>query len=90
MPNRQLELHAMLQSLRLPTMAEVCANLALKAAKEGLSHEAFLYELARLESERRAQQATHGTSPGTVRLAARKNLRHLPAGSPLHAYSRAD
>jgi len=56
MPNRQLELQAMLQSLRLPTMAEVCADLALKAAKEGLSHEAFLYELARLESERRSQQ----------------------------------
>jgi len=31
----------------------VCAELALKAAKEGLSHEAFLYELARLECERR-------------------------------------
>jgi DNA replication protein DnaC len=56
MPNRQLELQTMLQSLRLPTMAEVCADLALRAAKEGLSHEAFLYELARLESERRAQQ----------------------------------
>src|SRR2546421_12458736 len=56
MPNRQRELQAMLQSLRLPMMAEVCAELALKAAKEGLSHEAFLYELARLESERRAQQ----------------------------------
>ena len=56
MPNRRLELQAMLQGLRLPTMAEVCADLALKAAKEGLSHEAFLYELARLESERREQQ----------------------------------
>jgi len=56
MPNRQRELQAMLQSLRLPTMAEVCAELALKAAKEGLSHEAFLYELARLEGERRSQQ----------------------------------
>lgn len=48
MPNRQLELQAMLKDLRLPTMAEVCAEMALKAAKEGLSHEAFLYELARL------------------------------------------
>jgi len=37
-------------------MAAVCAELALKAAKEGLSHEAFLYELARLEGERRAHQ----------------------------------
>ena len=56
MPNRQLELQTMLQSLRFPTMAEVCADLALNAAKEGLSHEAFLYELARLEGERREQQ----------------------------------
>jgi DNA replication protein DnaC len=56
MPNRELELQTMLQSLRLPTMAEVCAELALKSAKEGLSHEAFLYELARLECERRSQQ----------------------------------
>jgi DNA replication protein DnaC len=56
MPNRQIELQAMLHSLRLPTMAEVCSELALKAAKEGLSHEAFLYELARLEDERRSQQ----------------------------------
>jgi DNA replication protein DnaC len=56
MPNRQLELQTMLQSLRLPTMAQVCTDLALKSAKEGLSHEAFLYELARLECERRSQQ----------------------------------
>ena len=56
MPNRQLELQTMLHSLRLPTMAEVCADLALKSAKEGLSHEAFLYELTRLECERRNQQ----------------------------------
>jgi len=56
MSNRQIELQAMLHSLRLPTMAEVCSELALKAAKEGLSHEAFLYELARLEDERRSQQ----------------------------------
>lgn len=56
MPDRQRELQTMLQSLRLPMMAEVCADLALKAAKEGLSHEAFLDELARPESERRAQQ----------------------------------
>jgi DNA replication protein DnaC len=56
MANRQVELHMMLHSLRLPTMAQVCAELALTCAKEGLSHEAFLYELARLECERRAQQ----------------------------------
>ena len=51
MPNRQAELRTMLQELRLPTMATACPEVALKAAKEGLSHEAFLYELARLECE---------------------------------------
>jgi len=56
MANRQIELQAMLHSLRLPTMAEVCSELARDSAKEGLSHEAFLYELARLEGERRSQQ----------------------------------
>jgi DNA replication protein DnaC len=56
MANRQIELQAMLYSLRLPTIAEVCSELALKAAKEGLSHEAFLSELARREDERRSQQ----------------------------------
>jgi hypothetical protein len=43
MANRQIELQAMLQVLRLPEMAEVCSERALKSAKEGLSHEAFLY-----------------------------------------------
>ncbi len=37
MPDRQRALQVMLQSLRLPMMAEVCADLALKAAKEGLA-----------------------------------------------------
>jgi DNA replication protein DnaC len=60
MANRQVELQTMLHSLRLPTMAEMCADLALKSAKEGLSHEAFLYELARLECERRNQQRIEG------------------------------
>jgi DNA replication protein DnaC len=54
--NRQGELHAMLQELKLTTMASASAELALKAAKEGLSHEAFLYELARIECEARTQR----------------------------------
>lgn len=56
MPNRQAELRTMLHELRLPTMAAACPEVALKAAKEGLSHEAFLYELARLECEGRQQR----------------------------------
>jgi len=54
--NRQAELQAMLQDLKLTTMAASCAELALKAAKEGVSHEAFLYELARVECEGRTQR----------------------------------
>jgi DNA replication protein DnaC len=56
MGNRHCELQVMLQSLKLTTMASTCSELALKAAKEGLSHEAFLYELARLECEQRTQR----------------------------------
>lgn len=55
MGNRHSELHTMLQSLKLRAMASACSEVALKAAKEGLSHEAFLYELARLECEQRTQ-----------------------------------
>jgi DNA replication protein DnaC len=56
MANRHDELHTMLRELKLPTMASLCSQVALKAAKEGLSHEAFLYELARLESGDRTQR----------------------------------
>jgi DNA replication protein DnaC len=56
MSNRHAELAAMLQELKLTTMASTCADLALRAAKENLSHEAFLYELARLECEGRTQR----------------------------------
>jgi len=56
MPNRQEELTAMLRELRLPTMATSYSQIALKASKENLTHEGFLYELARLECEERAQR----------------------------------
>ena len=56
MPNRREELTTMLRELRLPTMATACAQMALKASKENLTHEGFLYELARLECEERAQR----------------------------------
>src|SRR5258708_6079539 len=55
-PNRQAELLSMLRELRLPTMAASCNQIALKASKENLTHESFLYELARLECEERAQR----------------------------------
>lgn len=56
--NRQTELHALLTQLSLGAMAENAAAVALRAAKEGLSHEAYLYELARLEMEQRTQRRT--------------------------------
>jgi DNA replication protein DnaC len=58
MTNRQTELQTLLTQLNLTAMADVSADIALRAAKEGLSHEAYLYELARLELEQRTQRRT--------------------------------
>jgi DNA replication protein DnaC len=49
MPDRQTELRLMLRRLKLPAIAALFEDLALKAAKANLTHEAFLYELARAE-----------------------------------------
>jgi DNA replication protein DnaC len=54
--NRQEELRELLRGLNLGAMASSCADLALQAAKAGLSHEAFRYELAALETEQRSQR----------------------------------
>lgn len=56
--NRSTELQTLLTQLNLTAMADVFADVALRAAKEGLSHEAYLYELARLETEQRTQRRT--------------------------------
>src|SRR5450755_2962411 len=56
--NRHSELHTLLTQLNLTRMAEIFADVALRAAKEGLSHEAYLYELARQEEELRTQRRT--------------------------------
>ena len=56
--NRSTQLQTLLTQLNLGTMADVFADVALRAAKEGLSHEAYLYELARLETEQRTQRRT--------------------------------
>jgi DNA replication protein DnaC len=56
--NRHTELQTLLTQLNLAAMADVFADVALRAAKEGLSHEAYLYELARLEWEERTQRRT--------------------------------
>lgn len=56
--NRHDELHTLLERLNLSAMATTFADLALKAAKEGLSHEAYLFELAKQEEEQRMQRRT--------------------------------
>jgi len=56
--NRAIELQTLLTQLNLGVIADVLADVALRAAKEGLSHEAYLYELVRLETEQRTQRRT--------------------------------
>jgi DNA replication protein DnaC len=56
--NRSIELQTLLAQLNLGAIADVFADVALRAAKEGLSHEAYLYELVRLETEQRTQRRT--------------------------------
>jgi DNA replication protein DnaC len=53
--DRQTELNSMLRTLRLPAMAASYEDLALKAAKGNLTHEAFLYELVRAECVQREE-----------------------------------
>lgn len=56
--NRESELRSLLEQLNLDGMAAICTDLALRAAKENLSHEAYLFELARHEKEQRDARRT--------------------------------
>ena len=56
--NAHHDLRALLERLNLGAMAATFADLALKAAKEHLPHEAYLYELAKQEEEERTQRRT--------------------------------
>jgi DNA replication protein DnaC len=56
MADRQADLRQKLHALRLPAMADQFADLALKAAKAHLTHEAFLYELVQAECTQRDQR----------------------------------
>lgn len=56
MSSRYTELTRQLNALKLPTMAESFSEIALKAVRNGLSHEAYLHELVRLECETREQR----------------------------------
>src|SRR3712207_1851347 len=96
MADRHAELRAMLRTLKLPAMADHFADLALKAAKAGLTHEAFLYEVVRCEvtqrEERRIARLLHQSAlpqEKTFRtlkldcfpLAMRQQLEHLRTGA---------
>jgi DNA replication protein DnaC len=50
---RHAELQQRLHTLKLPAMARTFADLALRAAKEGLTHEAYLAELVEAECSQR-------------------------------------
>ena len=54
--NRHDDLRRQLEALHLDAIAQSFAELALRAAKEGLSHEAYLYELVQQQRERREQR----------------------------------
>src|SRR5437667_2315273 len=56
--NRHQELKAILDRLKLSGMAKHFPDLALRATKEGLSHEAYLHELARQEEALRQERRT--------------------------------
>ncbi len=56
MTDRYQELASMLRSLNLSRMAASFEEVAVHAVRNGRSHETFLYELARLECEHRAQR----------------------------------
>ncbi len=55
MPDRYAELLAMLRTLKLPAMADTFGDLALRAAKANLTHEAFLYAVVQAEVAQREQ-----------------------------------
>jgi DNA replication protein DnaC len=56
--NRQDELRDLLEQLNLGGMATIFADVALRAAKEHLTHEAYLWELATHERDLRTQRRT--------------------------------
>jgi DNA replication protein DnaC len=56
MVDRHAELIARLHTLKLPAIAATFPDLALKAAKANLTHEAFLYELVRAECAQRDER----------------------------------
>lgn len=80
MSSRYAELTSQLRSLKLSTMAESFSDIALKAVRNGLSHEAFLHELVRLECEAR-EQRRRARLLSESGLPREKNFRTLQLGA---------
>jgi DNA replication protein DnaC len=72
--DRHAELTGMLRTLKLPAVAAAFPDLALKAAKAGLTHEAFLYELVQGECSQREER----------RIARLLRLSNLPPDKTFH------
>jgi len=77
--NRQVELRELLEQLNLGGMAAIFAEVALRAAKEHLTHEAYLWELAAHERDLRTQRRTARLLRGSG-LPAEKTFRTFDLG----------
>ena len=73
--NRHQDLKAILDRLKLSGMAKHFPDLALRAAKEGLSHEAYLHEPARARRSH-TPGATHRTAVTRFGFTSGENLPH--------------
>jgi DNA replication protein DnaC len=83
MTSRYQELTNVLQALNLRQMATGFAELAVRAAREGLSHEAYLYELAKLElQERTTQRHVRRTRESGLPLGKTFATLHMPTFGP--------
>jgi DNA replication protein DnaC len=86
--NRHNELQVLLDRLKLAGMAASFADLALKAAKEGLSHEAYLHELAKREeavrNERRTGRLLRQSGLPVEKTFRTFDMKRLPPALQLH------
>jgi DNA replication protein DnaC len=82
--DRHAELLAMLHTLKLPAMAAAFPDLALRAAKAGQTHEAFLYDLVQCEcvqrDERRIARLLHRSGLPQEKTFATLALDRFPLG----------
>jgi DNA replication protein DnaC len=78
MTSRYDQLQRVLRELKLPHMASGFADMAIRAARENLSPEAYLFELAKLELEQRMIQRTQ----------RRTRESGLPAGKTFTTFQR--